>query len=957
MKRACCLILLIVVSHIVYAQAGKISGKVISAGSGQPLSGATLTLVEKARTKAADQNGAFSFNKLEAGTYSIKCTYVGYDAKIVDEIIVKDNDNTDISISLDVTPSGEVIVRAPKRLKAAGATVESLLSALKSSANIGDGVTEQTIKRTPDSKSSDVIKRVSGASIQDDKFAIIRGLNDRYNAAFINGAPLPSTESDRKAFSFDIFPSAILDNLIIYKTATPDKTGEFAGGIIEVTTKSAVSKGFTTFAIGQGYNSLLTGKTRYFSEAKGKKDWLGIDDGARGVPVGLPAEQELRNITIINPEERLKLAKLFKNIKWGVKNANTRPNFNFQLAKGFNIERKEKEFLSAVFSINYNRTFTLVAGDRNQYNNPTGGMGAVLEKTFNDSTYNEEIIWAALGNIAIKINNRNNISWKNNFSVNTDNKLVRRIGLFDVPGSTTDFLKETGRLYTQDQIYTTQLIGEHQIGSKKTKINWLAGYSKVDRKIPNICRTQYFGSYPDVNTTYSSIPATASSFGATGGMFSTNSNENIKSLKIDITQPYTFMKNTQNFIKVGAGYQLRSRVFTSRNLGFSGYGGLLLEQDQSIGGLPEDQIFLEQNLGIMANGKAGISISDGTFGNSGYEASSAITHAYIMNDQRFFKKFRLIYGVRFESFNQKLSAPGINVNAPLRLDSTVADFLPSANLVYEVTPKINLRLSYTETLNRPEFRELAPFLFYEFVSGFNTGGDTLLRRAKIKNYDFRFEYYPGKVQLLSFSAFYKKFTNPIELSRSDVFSSEVKYENSASATVYGVEAEFRVLLATLFGIKNDKTFLSRFMLSGNAAFMKSSVVAQVGSVQAQSSRPLQGQSPYLLNGSLGYSDDVHGLSSTISVNRVGDRLAIAGSGFNANIYEKARTVVDFQIAKSLLKNKVEIKFNAKDILAQKIIIYYDFNKSASYKEEELGDRIFTSNVAPKVFSFTATFKL
>jgi CarboxypepD_reg-like domain len=953
MKRVCCLIILIALSQIVFAQTGKIAGKVISAGSGQPLAGATLTLVEKVRTKAADQNGVFSFGKLEAGTYSIKCSYTGYDAKIIEEIIVKDNDNTDINISLDVKASDEVVVRAPKRLKAAGATDQSLLIALKSSANIGDGVTEQSIKRTPDKSSSDVIKRISGASIQDDKFAIIRGLNDRYNAAFINGAPLPSTESDRKAFAFDIFPSAILDNLIIYKTATPDKSGEFAGGLIELTTKSTASKGFTTLAIGQGYNSLLTGKTRYFSEAKGKKDWLGIDEGlTRAAPADLPTSAEIRALT---PEGRLNLAKRFENIKWGIKNANTRPNFNFQLAKGFNIERNQTEFIGAVFSINYNRSFTLVAGDRNQYNLPVGDIPPPLEKQFRDSTYNEEIIWAALGNISVKINNRNNISWKNNFSVNTDNKLLKRIGNNDA-ADPLSFWKETGRLFTQDQIYTSQLNGEHQVGSKKTKINWLTGYSKVDRKIPNISRTIYTGS--DVNNLYPSILAGLTAVGGNGSMLSTNSNENIKNIKIDVTQPYTFMKNTQNFIKIGAGYQIRKRVFTSRNFGLVGYEGFSFDRDRSIDGLPEDQLFLGQNLGMLANGKAGISFSDGTLGNSGYDASSAITHAYIMNDQRFFKKFRLIYGLRFESFNQKLSAEGITLNTPFKLDSTVADFLPSANLVYAVTPKINLRLSYTETLNRAEFRENAPFLFYDFSNGLTTVGDLTLTRAKIKNYDFRFEYYPGKVQLLSFSAFYKQFTNPIELILNDVFITQVEYRNTGSATVYGVEAEFRVLLSTLFGIKSEKAFTNRFTLSGNAAYIKSNVLAKVGatSFQGENNRALQGQSPYLLNGSINYAHDELGLSTTISANRVGDRLVIAGSGFAANIYEKARTVIDFQIAKTLLKNKVEIKFNAKDILAQRVINYYDFEKSASYKPET-NDRIFSSNVAPKVFSFTATLKL
>lgn len=961
MKRVCCLIILIAVSHIVFAQNGKITGKVISADSGQPLAGASLTLIEKNRTKAADQNGVFSFAKLEAGTYSIKCSYTGYEAKIIEEVIVKDNDNTDISISLDVKASDTVIVTAPKRLKAAGATVESLLIAQKNSASVSDGITAETIKKTPDTKSSDAIKRVSGASIQDDRFAIIRGLNDRYNAAFINGAPLPSTEADRKAFAFDIFPSSILDNLVIYKTATPDKSGEFAGGLIDITTKSAAVKNFTSITIGQSYNSIITGRKRFFSENKGNKDWLGLDDGTRALPDAFPSKAEL-----LTSNQQLKAAKLFGKYKWGVKYANTRPNFNFQISKGINIERKEKEFLAAIFSINYNRAFSLTSGERNSFDIPDysllptdPGYNPRQVRKYMDSIYNDEVVWAALANFSIKLNNRNSISWKNNMSVNTDNKFVKRIGNYDYTSDTLGFIKETVSWFTSDKIITSQFSGDHQVGKIKTKINWLAAYSKVNRETPNLSRTQYAGQYPDVDNIGPAILLGSSQFGGHGTTFSSSSKESIKSFKIDITQPYTFMKNTQNFIKIGAGYQIRERDFTSRVIGLVQYSGFVYQRDASIDKLPQDQIFLPQYLGFLENGKVGFSLSDGTYANADYAASSNTTHAYVMNDQRFFKKFRAIYGVRTEKFNQKLfTIKSTNSGDTVNLNTTVTDYLPSLNFVYSPTTKMNIRLSYTETLNRPEFRELAPFLFFESVSNFTIGGDENLKRAKIKNYDFRYEYFPGKAQLLSFSVFYKKFTDPIEFVTLPNTTNQAGYNNNLSAYVYGVEAEFRVLLSTLFAGKNENTFLSKLTLAGNGAYMKSKVtLGNIGGISAESlgsNRPLQGQSPYIINASLGYNDEKTGLSSTLSLNRIGDRLAIAGNIEAADIYEKARTVMDFQIAKFLLKNKLEFKFNARDILSQLNISYFDYDKSQSFTEK---DRVFSSGIAPKVFSFTATIKL
>ncbi len=943
MKRVCFLIILTIISQIVFAQTGKITGKVISAGSGQPLAGASLTLIEKTKIKAADQNGVFSFSKLEAGTYSIKCTYAGYDAKIIEEIIVKDNDNKDVSISLEIKASDVVVVKAPKRLKAAGATVESLLIAQKNSASVSDGVTEQTIKRTPDRSSSDVIKRVSGATIQDDKFAVIRGLNDRYNAAFINGAPLPSTESDRKAFAFDIFPSSILENLIIYKTATPDKTGEFGGGIIEITTKSTSSKPIGVLTIGQGYNSLITGKNRIFSEMVGNNDWLGLDDGTRALPDGIPVDKNGFQSNL-KPDGRLQLAKRFGKYKWGVKKANTRPNFNFQLAKSFNILRKKEEFISSIFSMTYNRGFTFVTGERNSYEDPgfviTGPI--TQNKKYTDSIYNDEVVWAVLGNIGIKINNRNNISWKNNLSVNTDNKLVRRVGVADFNVAPDDIQTETLKQFTSDKIYTSQLIGDHQVGKIKTKINWLAAYSKVNREIPiQLLSAQGFLS-----------SAGSATNGASGGMISTNSQENIKNAKIDITQPYTFMKNTQNSVKIGAGYQRRERDFSSRGLNFVPYEGTTYQADFSIYKLPDDQKYLGQYLGLLPNGKAGISVQDGSIPNSEYVASSTINHAYIMNDQRFFKKIRAIYGLRMESFNQKLIAPQRGTGA-ININNTKVDFLPSANLVYALTPKTNLRASYSETLNRPEFRELASFVFYEYITGLTFSGDSTSTRAKINNYDVRYEFYPGKAQLLSISAFYKKFTNPIELIFQLQFPNEVKYSNQPEATVYGIEAEFRVLLSTLFGNKNENGLLSKFTLAGNGALIKSKVPLGIAPDNTELARPIQGQSPYIINASLAYSDEKTGLSSTLSLNRIGEKLVIGGSINKADVYDRERTVIDFQLAKTFYNNKVELKFNIRDLLARNITTYFDFDRSKSFTEQ---DKIFSSNISPRAISFTGTFK-
>ncbi|MBL7773355.1 MAG: TonB-dependent receptor [Chitinophagaceae bacterium] len=936
------ILLFLLIGSTAFAQKGIITGKVVDNQTGLPLGGSSIILVEKSISTVSDQNGVFNFDKLQAGNYTVKCSHIGYLEKIVTDITVGENENKDISISLSKAPKElKGVTLGATRVRGAGETVATLLVAQKNSANVSDGVSAETIKKTPDRSSGDVIKRVTGASIQNDKFAIIRGLNDRYNASFINGAPLPSTESDRKAFAYDIFPSGIIDNLIIYKTATPDKTAEFGGGIIEITTKSTSTKPITIISVGQGYNTMITGKKRYVSEMKGNRDWLGLDDGTRALPSGIPADKQ--GFINSSTEDKLGYAKLFGKYKWGVKEVETKPNLSLQVVKSLNIKIKEKQFISSLFSVSYNRSNSFVTGERNGYNGSgninDSNYAPIHDKKYTDSVYNEEVIWSALGNIGIKIDNKNNISWKNNLSVNTDNTLVKRGGYSDYTFDTTIVLKEIFRNFVSDKIFNSQLLGEHQIGKYKTKLNWLVAYSKVDRRTP-------FQAISNNNQIITDV----ASQGRNGTMISANSQENLKSAKLDLSQPFKLFEGS-NMFKMGFGYLTRERNYTNRVLGFAqAISGNPYEVDYSLLNLPYDQIFLTQNLGVLSNGKATTLVNDATVPNSAYDASSSILHAYLMNDQRY-KKFRLIYGVRMESFTQKLVAAQRGLGA-ININYTKVDYCPSANLVYSLTEKTNIRLSYSKTLNRPEYRELANFGFPDYLSGFFVAGDSNLKRASLNNFDIRYEIFPGRAQLLSVSAFHKSIKNPIEFSTSSFYPGEAQYIQSKSATISGAEIEFRVLLSTLFNRKNEKSLLNRFTFSGNGTITKSQVTVG-NALDSISSRSLQGQSPYIINVALSYVGDSSGLSSTLSLNRIGQRLAIAGSNVLPEYYDKERTVIDFQIAKTFLDNKLELKFNARDLLAQDIITYLDFDKSKNLTDK---DKIFTKNKAPRIYIFSASFK-
>lgn len=938
----------LLISLNLLAQTGKITGKVINSKTGDPLIGATVTIDSIKRSVATDLNGSYSISGLPSGTYSVSGSYVSYDTKIVSNVVVSSTEFTTLNISLDQASranGNNVTVRTRVNRENVGA----LLAAQKNSSSVSDGVSAETIRRTPDRNTSDVLKRVSGASIQDDRFVIIRGLNDRYNAAFLNGAPLPSSESDRKAFAFDIFPSNILDNLVIYKTASPDMSGEFAGGLINIATKSIPSQNFTTISLGLGYNTLTTFKDRTDYKA-GKWDFIGIDDGTRKLPSQIPGIAAFKNLS---NAERLTYAKYFAN-NWTLNTKTSLPYANLQFTKGLNIEKQGKDFLGMLFSLTYNKNPAYTEGERNTFDYDRASPSGAPEwkQKYFDKIYYDQTLLGALANFSIKLSDKSTLNWKNIFSVNSDDRVVKREGNPDYTDPANVALR-TGRWFTSNLIYSTQLSGSHVVNKSNFRIDWLGAYSLVKRSVPDLRQSLY------IYNTASSDPATAIvSSGRPvpqdgGTHFFSNTNEKIASAKVDFTQPFTFLGNKQSLFKFGGSYQNRVRDFNARLLGFTTGANF----DYSLLNLSQDQIFATVNLGgPLKNGMNGFGLNEGAEPTYIYDASSYLQAGYAMFDQRIGQKMRAIYGVRLENYNQKLNSTDANLK-PVNIDATKLDVLPSVNLVYSLTSKQNLRFAFAQTINRPEFRELAPFIFYDFVTQYTIEGNPNLLRASIKNYDLRYELYLRRSQLFSVSAFYKDFTNPIELVSNPDGNQQAIYQNARSAKVYGAEAEVRSLLSTLTGA-SENSLLDKLTVSANAAIVWSQIkLGDFGLINVKdliSQRNLQGQSPYVFNGSVSYADDLSGISATLSANRIGPRIYIVGTVKDVDIYERGRTVMDFQMARSFRKDKWEIKLNARDLLAQKQIYFYDINQDKKYNTSV--DKIFSRNTFGRVISLTATYK-
>lgn len=918
MKKSLLTILLFLgITEVTFSQTTQIVGIVLDQEEEMALPFATVQLKENQQKVKTDLDGVFEL-VVEAGEYQLQAEFEGYQTAEVHVNTKLHQDTIRIYlVSIGVSMEGFVVRSERKK-----SGVNNLLMEQRTSASVSDGISAEEIKKKPDNKTSDVLKRISGASIQDNKFVVIRGLNDRYNSAYINGAPLPSSESDRKAFSFDIFPSNILDNIVIHKTATADKPGEFAGGIIHIETKNPSREGFHTLQIGSSYNTLTTFKNYKHSKG-GNLDFLAVYDKDRDIAKTIPSTQDYSGL---NNAEKARFAKDI-NPNWTIDQRKSLPNLNLQYALGKSFDLKKQQ-LSFVFAYAYQKNESTNRSIRREFEQASDQV--ILKSELNDTAYTQSILNTALLNFKYIINTKNTLSFKNIYSLSSEDKVTIRNGVRELDSDPHTFEKSSNRWYTHNQFYSSQLVGKHKLNDQFT-FNWIAGLSDVQRNIPNMRRIVYHKNALDINDPNESFQAVIQNNGtiptAAGNMFWSKTSERIYSASYDLTYHFN---NQENKLKIGGYHQLRDRDFSARNFGFSRYNPTNSNFDHSLLSYDEGTLFSDKNMGLKEDGLGGFKLDEATKVSDSYTASSKNHAAYAMIDIQALTRFRIVAGARLEAYQQNFNYVEFGSNQPIHIDTTVIDVLPSINMIYSITEKSNLRFSFSNTVSRPEFRELAPFAFYNYTLDNILSGNPNLKRALIHNLDLRYENYPSAGQVFSISGFYKRFNNPIELINRPGTSgaSELYYTNIDLVQNFGVELEYRVNLASIFSTSSAQFFENTNFFT-NASLIKSKVNVENIIGQGSEDRPLQGQSPYILNAGLSYENPTLGFSLSASYNVVGRRIFIVGNTQEPHVWEKERHMIDLQFAQKIKKNW-ELKLNIRDLIAQDQVLFQDLNGNKKY---------------------------
>ncbi|MBL7786175.1 MAG: TonB-dependent receptor [Chitinophagales bacterium] len=882
-------------------QAQTIRGTVIDAQTNEALIGVGITLVGTSIGTTTDVDGNYILRLPSPNTpYGLKFSYVSYETKLIEGIKTSADSTIVLNITLNSSTQDlkEVVVTGTMRRE----SVAALLAFQKNNVAVSDVMAGDIIRRNPDRNTGEILKRVSGTTLEGGRFVTIRGLNDRYNLAMINGTLLPSTEPDRRAFAFDLLPSLIIDNLIITKTATSDFPSEFSGGIIQVQTKEVPENRFLNLQIGTAYHALTTFQPYYHDQQAIKG--IGLNLQERQLPADFPDYVDSNDPKVYEYTQKL-------SNTWAIEKSNMAvPALNIQLAGGFNQTMGEHHHLGLVAALTYNNAIRNSFVRRQNFD-----VDGQRNFEDNDQQSIHSRNTSALVNVRYVLHKNNKINYQTNFTANTNDQTTYRTG----ENRENNLIRSYANSYNATFLQTHQLGGEHYLPKSNIKIQWNGNYTQTQRHTPDSKQLQYFRSLDNTDdSTYLAQVATGSATLDKAGRFYGKLMDNTYGGRLDVSVPYRLLKQAQT-LKVGVFNQTKYRQFDARALGMV-YNSPFLFQYDLLQSSP-DSIFAAQH--INANG---FKLNEITSPSDQYQADRTIWAMYAMTDFKITPKWRTILGVRMEQSQQHL----VLYNS-IGEDSTYVqqyvNLLPSLNIVYKLNEQSNMRFAAAKTISRPEFRELSAFAFYDFETRAIVIGNPNLRQAYIWNIDLRYELFAKDNQTFSVSAFYKRFNRPIEqvFTSSGAGSLNRSFNNAQSAANYGIETECR----KNFGFVHR--YLEPLTLSLNLAYIYANV--KIDSINTLSDRPLQGQSPYIINTNINYNWSKAGMNITLLYNRIGRRIVEVGSvveGF-PDIYENPRHLLDLAISKQCFK-KANIRLSCNDILAQPILFYQDIDQNHSYNE-------------------------
>ena len=858
---------------------GRIVGRVVDAAQGSPIAGAQVELIGGDRRVITALDGRYTISGVPAGDAAIRVRMIGYTVKLVSGILVPADAaaEQDVALGAAVVELDEIAVTS----EAERGSVTRALDEQRTAVGIVNAVSSEQIQKSPDSDAGQAVQRVSGVTVQDGKYVFVRGLGERYTTTSLNGARIPSPEPERKVVPLDLFPSGLLDAISTSKTFTPDQWGDFSGAHVDLRTREFPARRVFSFSTSVGLNSAATGRDVLRAPRTGT-EWLGVAGRARQLP------GPLQGVTTTEGRSEAEINSMIASFRnaWAPVTGTGSPNGSMSVSVGGEDSPIGNQPIGYVGSFSYSSGQEVRQGESRALVTRSGEELLPFNQ-YIGSTGRTSVLMGGLLNLTTRLGAGTKLSLNNSYSRSADNEANRLAGHneeFDLP------LILSRTTFTARSVRSNQLQGEHMLAADHI-VDWSVTNSRVERTEPDRSDLRYVATVDPATGEY--VP----SEWFTGSFAATKTFSDLTEDSWDGALNYRLFLGSEGSgvaVKLGGAFRAVDRDANSQP-----YDVRNRDLTQAERAVAPEQLF---SGGYANSGRLSLFVNQ--IGGR-YTADDRLAAGYAMVDVPVANRLHIVGGARLEQWQLDLTS----FDRTLSRDSTVGrrntDLLPSLALNYALSPDQNLRLSASQTLSRPEYREITDVQSFNPIDGTFMFGNPELQRARIQNADVRWEWFPRAGEVVSVGVFAKKFADPIE--RVFVFTTgaaALSYINAESAVNYGLELEARKGLGML------SPRLDPFSVFANATIMHSRITPADASLTS-AERPMVGQAGYVVNAGLAYTSG--GWSGTALYNVVGRRIAEAGFQPYPDVYEEPRHLMDVSLQVPVF-NGVSLKLDGRNLL-------------------------------------------
>ncbi|HET9253021.1 MAG TPA: TonB-dependent receptor plug domain-containing protein [Candidatus Eisenbacteria bacterium] len=888
------------------ADTGKIQGRIVATDSGEPIGFADVVLIPTDTTmrKVGAQTNADGTFLLEAapGRYAFLIRMMSYAPKRVEGLVIKAGELLPFSTGLtpEAIQQEEVVVEAKALLN----TEKALLSARRRASSVSDGVSSEQVRKSPDKDAAEVLRRVTGLSISEGKYVFVRGLGERYSSTEVDGVRLASPEQNKRVVPLDLLPANLLDHVVVQKTYTADRPGEFGGGDVQVRTKDFPGRRTWSYSFSQGFVEGLTFEDRATYQAT-RADIFGFGSDHRSMPVAVDGVVVPRETPATRPLVA-ELGKSFSNV-WSPTAVKALPNANYSLTYGDEVKAFGRP-LGMVFSTSLNRTYEHTEEDQRFF------QGSLTDTLYDYavSRWTESVLLGGLSALSYRLSPRHTLHVRGIATNGADDEVRRYEGL----DHNSDITRRNTRLsYVQRSIFAGTVEGKHELPALfGMDVDWKLGLSGARRQQPdrreyNYDRTYYF----EGDTAHWLM-------GTLGTREFGDQKDKGWGATVSGSWPYRLGGWGNGKLSIGYDHQVKERDYFYRRF------NLYIKDGQNTE-MPPESLFAEDGYdGTSTTGFVeDATLNDPLVGLDNYDADQTIAASFLSLDLPLGRRARANLGLRFEDGFQDVRSHALFDETPLA-EGTIdeRDWLPSGNLTLGLTENIHLRLAASRTVSRPDLNEMSPSPFLEYIGGMMVKGNTELDRAMLDNYDIRVEAFPGLGEVVAAGFFYKRLHRPIEQTIVGGVPPVLMPRNSDRGHNAGIELEARADLGRF------SRRLKRLSLNANASFIQSEVdlqqsVSQIGT----ETHPLQGQANYLVNGALSYTNPT-GTDLTVLLSAVGERLQTLAIEPLPDVYLQPTASLDVTATFPVLR-VYRFKLSAKNLLDPRIQALQGERESSGYR--------------------------